>query len=192
MNTLQKTQIIVQIVGSVALFVTLGINYRQLRTMSEQLEAMRRSTTAQHILSLLSFIESDEVRAAETVVYTRLHRKHFSEWTESELQAATKLCASFATAGAVLRSGLVPVEPLVEGWEPSLRRCYQILEPFLREMQKPENGGPQYWIGFDWLHSQLDRPKAVGRKTHYLRRDSRGSDSQAKSKHQMAEGNNVG
>jgi hypothetical protein len=180
MSALQKAQIIAQILGSMALFITLVINYRQLRTMAEQVAAVRRSTNAQQILSLLSFIESDEVRAALTVVHTTLHRKHFSDWTESELQAASKTCISFATVGAIVRSGLVPVEPLLEGWEPSLRRCYQVLEPFLREMQKPENGGSQYCIGFDWLYRQLDEhnagkaAKAVRRNTQYLRRDSRG------------------
>src|SRR5262249_9383109 len=76
----------------------------------------------------------------------------------------SRMCASFSTAGTILKLGIVPVELVLEGLEPTLRRCFQILEPFLREMQKPENGGPQYWVGFDWLHSQLDRPKAVGRK----------------------------
>src|SRR5262249_6710968 len=149
--------LIAQISGTVALFITLVINYRQLRTMAAQVMAMQRGADTQQILSLLSFIESDEVLAARMVVYTTLHRKHFSEWTERELQAASRMCASFATVGTILRSGIVPLGPLLEGWEPSLRRCFQILEPFLREMQKPENGGPQYWIGFDWLHSQLDR-----------------------------------
>ena len=143
MSTLQKAQIIVQITGALAFFVTLGINYLQLRKTTEQVAAMRRGADAQQILSLLSFIESDEVRAALTVVYTKLHQKHFSDWTESELQAASRICASFATVGAIVRSGMVPAEPLLQGWEPPLRRCYQILEPFLREMQKPENGGPQ-------------------------------------------------
>ncbi len=189
MNTLQKAQFIVQITGTAAFFITLGINYLQLRKMAEQVAAMRRGSDAQQILSVLSFIESDEVRAARTVVYTTLHRKHFREWTESESQAAARMCASFATVGAIVKSGVIPVEPLLEGWEPSLRRCYQILEPFLREMQKPENGGPQYWTGFDWLHGQLDRP---GSKAQNLRRDSRGSDTRAKSKHRTAEANNVG
>jgi hypothetical protein len=188
MNAIQKTQIVTQVIGAVGLLFTLSLYYLQLRTMGKQLEAMRQGTNAQQILSVLSFIESDEARAAWTVVYTTLHRKHFSEWTESESQAAIKLCATFATVGAIVRSGLVPIEPLLEGWEPNLRRCYQILEPFLREMQKPENGGPQYWTGFDWLHGQLDRP---GRKAQHLRRDSRGSDTRAKSKHRTVEANNV-
>src|SRR5262249_9253861 len=133
MDTLQKTQLIAQIIGTVALLVTLGIYYLQLRTMAEQVAAMRRGTDAQQILSLLNFIESEEVRVAREVVYTTLHRKHFSEWTESELQAASRVCASFATTGRVLKLGIVPIEPILEGWEPSLRRCYQILGPFLRE-----------------------------------------------------------
>jgi len=190
MSALEKAQIVAQILGSMALFITLVINYQQMRTMAEQVMAVRRSTNAQQLLSLLTFIESDEMRAALVVVYTTLHRKHFSEWTESELQAASRICAGFATVGAIVRSGLVPAEPLLQGWEPSLRRCFQILEPFLREMQKPENGGAQYWIGFEWLHGQLDRQMAIGRKK--LPRDSRGSDNQAMPKHRTAEGNNVG
>jgi hypothetical protein len=49
----------------------------------------------------------------------------------------------------------VPQEPLL-GWGPSIRRCHQVLEPYIKEMQKPENAGPQYWAGFDWLYCQSD------------------------------------
>lgn len=49
----------------------------------------------------------------------------------------------------------MPQEPLLS-WGPSMRRCYQVLEPYIREMQRPENAGPQYWPGFDWLFSQSD------------------------------------
>ena len=149
MNTLQRLQIVAQIIGAAGLLITLVINYRQLRIMNDQVQEVRRSTAAQHILTLLSFIESDEIRAALNLVFTTLHKKQFTHWTEEEQQAASKLCSSFATAGTILQSGLVPLEPLIVGWEPSLRRCYQILEPFVREMQKPNNAGPQYWSGFD-------------------------------------------
>src|ERR1044071_4242390 len=154
MNTLQKIQTVVQLIGAAGLLITLVINYRQFRIMNEQVQEVRRSTAAQHILSLLSFIESDEIRAATNLVYTTLHKKHFSEWTEDERQAVSKLCSSFSTAGTILQSGLVPQEPLM-GWGPSIRRCYQVLEPYIREMQRPENGGPQYWAGFDWLYDQI-------------------------------------
>ena len=137
------------------MLITLVINYRQFRMMNEQVREVRRSAAAQHILTLLSFIESDEIRAALNLVFTKLHKKHFSDWTEGEQQSASKLCSSFSTAGTILQSGLVPLEPLIVGWEPSLRRCYQILKPFVREMQKPDNAGPEYWAGFDWLHDRV-------------------------------------
>lgn len=161
MNTLQKLQIVAQIIGAAGLLITLVINYRQLRIMNEQVQEVRRSTSAQHILSLLSFIESDEIRAAMNLVYTTLHKKHFSEWTEDERQAVSKLCSSFSTAGTVLQSGLVPQEPLL-GWGPSICRCYQVLAPYIREMQRPENAGPQYWAGFDWLYGQINLATAKG------------------------------
>jgi hypothetical protein len=152
---LLKLQIVGQMVASAGLLITLLINYRQMKLMSEQMLEVRRSTTVQHILSLLSFIESDEIRTAMNLVYTTLHKKHFSQWTEPERQAVSKLCASFSTAGTILQSGLVPIGPLIEGWEPGIRRCYQVLGPYIREMQKPENAGPQYWSGFDWLYGQI-------------------------------------
>ncbi|HMG32919.1 MAG TPA: hypothetical protein VKM94_03195 [Blastocatellia bacterium] len=154
MNALLKIQIVTQMIGSAGLLITLFINYRQLLVMNAQMQEMRRSTVVQHILSLLSFIESDDIRAALNLVYTTLHKKHFTEWTEDEQLAVSKLCSSFSTAGTVLQSGLVPIEPLIVGWEPRIRRCYQILEPYIREMQKPENAGPQYWADFDWLYHQ--------------------------------------
>jgi hypothetical protein len=163
MNGLQKIQTVVQLIGAAGLLITLVINYRQFRIMNEQVQEVRRSTAAQHVLSLLSFIESDEIRAATNLVYTTLHKKHFSQWTEDERQAVSKLGSSFTTAGTILQSGLVPIEPLIVGWETSIRRCYQVLEPYMREMQKPENAGPQYWDGFEWLYRQIDLMTAKGR-----------------------------
>jgi hypothetical protein len=155
MSLLEKLQIIAQMIGIAGLLITLLINYRQVRLVYLQMQEMRRSTTAQHILSLLNFIESDEIRAALSLVYTTLHRTPFTDWTEDQRLAASKLCSSFSSAGTVLQSGLVPLEPIIEGWEHPLRRCYQVLEPYIREMQKPENAGPHYWAAFDWLYSQI-------------------------------------
>jgi hypothetical protein len=155
MTTLQKLQKIAQTIGVAGLLFTIVINYRQFRMMNEQVREVRHSAAAQHVLALLSFIESDEIRAALNLVFTTLHKKHFSDWTEQEQQAVSKLCSSFSTAGTILQSGLVPLDPLIVAWEPSLRRCYQILKPFVREMQKPENAGPEYWAGFDSLHDRI-------------------------------------
>src|SRR5215470_15296806 len=145
MSFLQKLQIIAQMIGVAGLLITLLINYRQVRLVNRQMHEVRRSATAQHILSLLSFIESDEIRNALNLVYTTLHKTAFTEWTEDQQQAASKLCSSFSTAGTILQSGLVPLEPLIVGWGPSLKRCYQILKPFVLEMQKPKAGYRPDW-----------------------------------------------
>jgi hypothetical protein len=192
MRILQNTQIIAQIISAVALIVTLAIYYLQLRTMGKQLAAMRHGTGAQHILSLMSFIESEEVRSARQLVYTKLRRKQLNDWTESEVEAASRVCASFATVGRILKSGIVPIEPLVEGWEQPLRRSYQILEPFILEMRKPENGGPQYWMGFDWLCSEFERLGPIERHTQNLRRVRRGLRFGARFRHSMSEEKHVG
>ncbi|MBX7220047.1 MAG: hypothetical protein K1Y36_08880 [Blastocatellia bacterium] len=134
MTTLSIIQLIIQIASAVALFLTLLINYRQLRTMSLQVAEMGRPTDAQQILSLLNFIESNEVREARTIVRRNLPGKPFSDWTESEFMAAVRICTTYAATGAVLKSGLVPLEPFWEGLDPSFRQCYRILEPLLREM----------------------------------------------------------
>ena len=136
--TLQDFQVVAQMIGVTGLLFTLLINYRQFRLVNQQMQEVRRSTTAQHILSLLSFIESDEIRAALNLVYTTLHKTPFTDWTEHQRQAAGKLCSSFSTAGTILQSGLVPLEFLIVGWEPTLRRCYQVLQRYVREMQKPD------------------------------------------------------
>ena len=92
MGILQKFQIIAQMIGVAGLLITLVINYRQVRLVNRQMHEMRRSTTAQHILTLLNFIESDEIRAALNLVYTTLHKTHFTDWTEYQRRNGNALC----------------------------------------------------------------------------------------------------
>ena len=49
MNTIQKIQIVTQVIGAVGLLLTLSLYYLQLRTMGKQLAAMQRGTDAQQI-----------------------------------------------------------------------------------------------------------------------------------------------
>jgi hypothetical protein len=154
MDSYQKVQIIVQIAGIAGLLITIYFHYRNLRLMGVQLEQVQRSTTAGHILSLLSIMEAEDIRMARVLVHTDLHRKHFGKWTEEEIRTASKVCTSYANAGTVLKSGLVPLEPIIESWGFSLRLTYEILEPFIRDMQQSEKVGSAYWADFDWLYQQ--------------------------------------
>jgi hypothetical protein len=115
---------------------------------------VRQSATAGHILSLLSIMETEDIRFARLVVHTYLPRKPFNTWSDEEIRAASKICAAYAIAGTVLKSGLVPPEPIIESWGFSLRATYEILEPFIRDMQQSGRVGRAYWGDLDWLYQQ--------------------------------------
>jgi hypothetical protein len=155
MDSFQTSQIIIQVTGVAGLLITLFMQYRQLRIMGNQLELVRQSTTAGQILSLLGIMEVEDIRAARNLVHTRLHNKHFTEWTEEEVRTAEKLSTAYANAGTVLKSGLVPTRPIIESWGPSLRLTYEILEPFIRDMQQSEKVGSAYWSDLDWLYQHI-------------------------------------
>ena len=154
MASYQYISTVVQIAGVAGLLITLYMQYQQLRLMGVQLEQVRQSTTAGHILSLLGIMEAEDIRVATNIVHTRLHNKHFTEWTEEEVRAAAKTCATYTNAGTVLKSGLVPIRPIIENWGARLRLTYEILEPFIRDMQQSEKVGSLYWSDFDWLYQQ--------------------------------------
>jgi hypothetical protein len=162
MDTYQKTQIAVQIAGIAGLLITLYFQRRQLGLMSVNLAQVQQSATAGHILSLLSMMETEDIRLARLVVHTYLSRKPYTTWTDEEIRAASKICSAYANAGTVLRSGLVPPEPIIETWGFSLRATYEILEPFVRDMQQSEKVGPAYWADLDWVYQQAKETE--GRK----------------------------
>jgi len=154
MDTYQKAQITVQIAAIAGLLITLYFQRRQLGLMSVSLEQVRQSATAGHILSLLSMMETEDMRMARVVIHAHLSRKPFTTWTEEEIHAASKFCSAYANAGTVLKSGLVPPEPIIETWGLSFRATYEILEPFIRDQQQSEKVGPVYWADLDWVYQQ--------------------------------------
>jgi hypothetical protein len=154
MTPFEKAQLVVQIIGVIALILTLYIYYRQLRTMGAQLQAAQRASSAQNILALTSFLQAPEVRAARETVRVRLPNKNYGEWSEDERRDAARVCSTYDVAGIIVRLGLVPPETFVDNWGPSIRHCYEVLKPLILEMQKPENSGPGYWDDFGWLYQQ--------------------------------------
>jgi hypothetical protein len=141
------------------LLVTVVVYYRQLRTMQRQLGESRNAAVGQNILNLASFLQTQDVRSARDLTRNDLRSKDWHQWSDSERRAASMVCATYDLAAVVMRFGLVPPEPFIRNWGPSIRDCYGILRPFIKEMQKLENSGPEYWDDFDWLYEQ-----AVGDK----------------------------
>jgi len=151
----ELAQFVVQLVGVFALLLTLLVYYKQLRTMAVQLQVVQNASSAQNILALTNFLQAPEVRAARETVRVRLAKKHFKFWTDDERREASRVCSTYDVAGIIIKLGLVPPEPLVENWGPSIRHCYEVTKPLIVEMQKPENSGPTYWDDFGWLYQQV-------------------------------------
>src|SRR3954454_11749298 len=154
MDPYQKTQITVQIAAVAGVLISLYFQYRQLRLMGLQLDQVQRSTTAGHILSLLNMMDTEDIRMARALVHTRLSKKPFPKWTEEEIQAASKVCTIYASAGTILKSGLVPYEPIIESWGFSLRLTYEILEPFINDMRESAKVAADYWKDLDWVYQR--------------------------------------
>ena len=148
MTGTEKTLLAVQIVTTTFVAATFLVYYFQLR-------AMRSASVAQNILATVNFLQAPEVREARRAVRRTLRGKALNDWHEAEERAATLVCSTYDVAGILIRLGLVPAEPFVDNWGPSIRDCHELLEPFIREMQRPEHSGPRYWNDFDWLYKEV-------------------------------------
>jgi hypothetical protein len=152
MTPAEKFLVTVQVISSFIIALTLIVYFLQLRTMRQQLNFSHEATTAQSILALINFLQDDKVRAARATVIKSLSRKKMEDWSEEEKNAASRVCSTYDIAAVLIKMGLVPSKPFVENWGPSIKKCYKILEPFISEMQKPQNAGPDYWNDFGDLY----------------------------------------
>lgn len=160
MTTYETVQIILQSVVLIGVFATLIVYYRQLKAMTVQLDIARHSSTAQNFISVINYLQAEHVRQARTLVLTKLNARQFSSWTDEEKRAASTVCSTYDVAAILLQMGLVPQDPFITNWGPSIRNCYQVLKPFIDLMQQPDKGGPQYWNDLKWLAEAAD--KALG------------------------------
>lgn len=150
----ELSSIILQILISVAAFGTLFVYFRQLRVMSGQLNAMQESSRAQSSLSLVEFLQAPEVRKARHVVRDVLSKKPHKNWSDEERGCASLVTANYDVASALIRSGLAPVELVAANWGPSIKHCYEVLEPFINEQRNLPGADPRYWSNFKWLYDK--------------------------------------
>lgn len=131
-----------------------------------QLRATQRGATGQNILSLVTFLQAQYVREARTTVRAQLKAKPYTVWTEKEKREAGLVCSTYDVAGILIfQQRLVPADPFISNWGPSIRNCYEICKEHIAEMQKPENSGPEYWNDFAVLyHAATQQAAAAGRK----------------------------
>lgn len=123
--------------------------------MGGQLTAMQKSSETQSALSVVSFLQTAEVRAARECVRGILSLKPLSEWSADERRHASVVTANYDVVAAMLKSGLCSVELISANWGPSIRHCYEVLKPFIEEHRAKPGADPDYWSNFAWLYSRV-------------------------------------
>jgi hypothetical protein len=138
-DTYNMWNLVLQALIWVAMIATFIVYWRQLK-------AMQHGATGQNILPLVNYLQAENVREARTTVRKNLKGKSFNSWTDDEKLKASLVCSSYDAASLLIfRQKLVPSDPFIRNWGPSIKDCYEICRPFIDEMQKPENSGPAYW-----------------------------------------------
>lgn len=148
MTTYEKWNLIITGVTGAAIFATFFVYWRQLK-------AMRHASAAQNMLALVNFMQTEDVRDARRVVIKELVNRPFSSWKPGEERAAALVCSNYGVAAIVIREGLVPADPFIKNWGPSIKLCHNVLKDYIINMRKPENAGPTYWDDFDWLQGEV-------------------------------------
>jgi hypothetical protein len=149
--------IVLQVAIWAAMFATFVVYFRQLKTMQKAAEG-------QNILSIVNFLQAPYVRDARTTVREVLKSKPYIDWTKDEKRQASLVCSTYDVASILIyHQKLVPQEPFISNWGPSIKDCYEVCREHINEMQKPENSGLEYWNDFILLYKAVTQHETAQR-----------------------------
>ena len=157
MDSTSKLLLAMQVITNLVLGFNLLVYFLQWRTMQKQLQAGREQlriaqggVSAQNLFSLVNYLQEPDARDSRAWVLQKLRGKDFHSWSEEDRAHASRVCSKYDMVGILVRQGIVPIEPVIGSWGPSIRKCHSILDPFISAMRV--RNGPAYWDDFDWLH----------------------------------------
>lgn len=125
----------------------------------KQLVLAKDATFGQNILSLITYLQAEDVRKARSTVMRELRDLDYSEWTDKQKHSAGLVCSTYDITAVLVKSGYVPKEPLVKDWGPSVRNCHKILSSYITHMQSEDMNGSDYWANFGWLNEESIKHK---------------------------------
>jgi hypothetical protein len=154
MTTYETVTLVVQ--GLVAIFTlaALIIYFRQMQLMAGQLSSMQETARAESSLSLVTFLQSPEIREARHTVRAVLSKKQMKDWTDTEKDHASRVTANYDVAGALIKAGLAPIDLIAANWGPSIIHCYDVLDPWIESHRNRPGGHSNYWCNFKWLYDE--------------------------------------
>jgi len=154
MSYYEFTQIIIQVIIIIGIFLTLIVYYKQLKLMNKQIQDNREYFKGQNFISIINYLQDDRIREARRYVINKLYKKDYINWNEKDNKMASIVCSSYDTLAILVYINLIPKNIIIENYGPSIINCYNILKPFIIDMQKPENSGSQYWNDIIELYNE--------------------------------------
>lgn len=164
---METSFLVLQVVTNVLIAATLLVYLLQLRAMRRQIAAAREQTDlssrqgqVDSLFSLVRYLQEDAAREARRWVINECAASDIEDWNDKDRVMASRVCSGFDLVGIFARDGIVPLEPILEGWAPSICRTYEVTAAFRRDLRA--KNGPGYWAAFDWLYKKAREVWKVG------------------------------
>jgi hypothetical protein len=149
--------------GATAVVLTFVVYWRMLRSMQQ-------ASSGQSILSLVDYLQRQDMQDARGLVIGELGNNPLDKWSPAQRRAASMVCSSYDVAGILARRGFVPLDLLTDSYAASILRCYSAGKPLITELRRLDNASARVntrWSNFEWLYTQTatrypDVPTAIG------------------------------
>ncbi len=107
------------------------------------------------------FLSQEQFSLARRHVRTTLHNKSYLEWSDEDRVAANRVCASYDQAGILILGGVINRATakvlLRSSWGESICDQFEVLRPFLLDLQTPTKTGLEFFRHFAELYAMTCR-----------------------------------
>lgn len=110
--------------------------------------AMQETIYAQTFKTAVDILQSDATRAARGVILQLEERKE--SLTPEHHAAAERVCHTYDSVGILVKQRMLPIEFIADSWGDSLRRTWEVLEPFV-EQKREKKASMEYWDDYEFL-----------------------------------------
>ena len=115
-----------------------------------QVKEIKRATYTGAFKAIYEILQDEEKRKARGHVLNVLSKKEYKDWTDEDKKIAEKVCHNYDSAGIIVRNKMLPTKIVADSWGDSLRRCWSILHPLVRDYRTTRNSD-EFWDDFEWL-----------------------------------------
>jgi hypothetical protein len=133
-----------------------------------QLKEMNRTTEAQAFSTVVSVLQTPEVRKSRQTLM-RINQPDFSKWEEAQIEAAETACNTYDVVGIMLRRSIIDPTMVTENWRTSIVRCWENALPMITTYRSDR--GSDYWDDFEWLYNLSNKAASNTKPSFSLTQD---------------------